>query len=528
MAEGETLIVGAGPTGLTLAIELARLGVPYRLIDRATEPARWSQALIVQARTLEQFDRYGIADAAVARGRPLHRITFHSNGKQIADFTFDRIRSRFAFLLSLGQNETERLLIDHLATLGGRVERGVALTGFIQDTDGVDAVLSGEGTPNATERFDWIVGCDGAHSTVRHTLGIDFEGDAVPIAFFLGDLELEGADVPGDELRLDVHDGDLVFIGRLTDRVRRVVVALHERQDENEPTLDDFQAAIDRCSGADMRVIGAEWKTNFTINERRVQHYRINRAFLAGDASHIHSPVAGQGMNTGIQDVANLAWKLAAVTTGANPRLLDSYDDERGEVGKALLANTSRGLAIATTESPLLAAVRDTVAPLASRLGFIEDRLAAFVSETAISYRDSAIVRESGGTSRLHAGDRALDVTLVGAGGRSRLLDRLQTPHHLILAIDVDDCSSFANRFANASFIALHTSIAIDASETAMLETPLDHDALVHTYGAGPAIYAIRPDGYIGYRGDPQALLALDDYARNVGLTRGTTISESV
>jgi len=186
----------------------------------------------------------------------------------------------------------------------------------------------------------------------------------VGLSFFLGDCEVEGPDVVHDELSIHVHQGDLVFMGRLSERVVRVIVALREQQTSEENrdlTIEDFQRAVDRI-GVRVKITAAEWMTPFRVSDRQAKHYRIGSVFLAGDASHIHSPVGGQGMNTGIQDAANLAWKLAAVAHGANERLLDSYEEERGEVGKALLRFTERGLQLATVSNPILERVRDALA----------------------------------------------------------------------------------------------------------------------------------------------------------------------
>ncbi len=235
----ECLIVGAGPTGLTLAIELRRFGLTVRLIDKAERPARWSQALVVQARTLEQFDRYGIADQAVAQGRKISKAQIWSNANQIASLDFQRIPSRFPYLLFLPQNETEELLTAHLRSLGVEDERQVELISF-ENTGDVNRIWATLRHPDGRQErtsFRWLIGCDGAHSTVRAGMRVAFEGTTSSLNFQLGDLSLAGQDLPGDELQVHLHrSGDVLAVGRLQDGIYRVVLALHRQK---QPISDE-------------------------------------------------------------------------------------------------------------------------------------------------------------------------------------------------------------------------------------------------------------------------------------------------
>jgi 2-polyprenyl-6-methoxyphenol hydroxylase-like FAD-dependent oxidoreductase len=517
MSDLQVLIVGAGPTGLALATELSRLGVSYRLIDRSPQPAQWSQALVVQARTLEQFERYGIAETAVARGRKIHKATIFSEHKPVLQFDFDAIHSRYSYVLLLPQSETERLFIEHLAEWGGQVERGVEFVSFSEQENGIEALLRHADGQTEQIRAQWMVGCDGAHSLVRQQIGVSFEGNTVDFVFFLGDLNIAGRDVPGDEVRIYLHRGNVVFIGRLSDTSCRVIVALHEQQKEHgeqsgapesELTVADFQKAVEETADPRMRLSDPTWMTRFRINQRKAKPYRIGHAFLAGDASHIHSPVGGQGMNTGIQDAANLAWKLAAVMNGAPAALLDTYEEERGAVGDALLEITSRGLAAATTANPVLETVRDYVLRWLGGFSYIQEQARGFFSETAIQYRHSSIVNDCGGGSALHAGDRAPDaIYLDGSRQERRLYERLAAPQHTLLLLHVSDRhqEALAAVWPKEQMLALH---------------PYPDEPLAQVYdGKGePVIYAIRPDGYIGFRGSLDDADALAAYARRVGV----------
>jgi 2-polyprenyl-6-methoxyphenol hydroxylase-like FAD-dependent oxidoreductase len=509
----EVLIAGAGPTGLTLAIELLRRKVPVRLIDKAAHGAEHSQALVVQARTLEQLERYRapggetLADQAIARGRKLQQISFWSDRKKIFSLPFDKIPGRYPFVLFLPQNETEALLRGEVERLGGRIERGVDLVAFENGPGGVEAKLGHNDGGEEQVRARWLVGCDGAHSAVRAGLKVPFPGETVGISFFLGDLEVEGEDEPGNELVIHLHrGGDVVFLGRLNDRICRVIVALHEEQGDKgvdkldrELTLDDFQRAIHKA-GLRLKVKSAEWMTPFHINQRKASSYRVASAFLAGDASHIHSPVAGQGMNTGIQDAANLGWKLAAVHEGADARLLESYDEERGAVGEALLRNTSRGLAAATQANPLIEAMRDAVMGLGVKLPPVQTAMLGFISETAIHYRDSSIVKDLGGAGHVRAGDRMPNPDL-GAG---RLLDGLEDGRHLVLAVDVADAEPLRRQFLRAHLRA------ISAAELTV--------ELREALGTTGQVLVVRPDGYVGFRGSLECRAEMDAYARLVGI----------
>jgi 2-polyprenyl-6-methoxyphenol hydroxylase-like FAD-dependent oxidoreductase len=459
MATTQVLIVGAGPTGLTMGIELARQGIPFRLIDKATAPAQRSQALVVQARTLEQLQRYGIAGQFVEAGRKIHRATFFDRDEPIATIPLDRIPSEFNYVLFLPQSETERLLTGQLHSLGHEAERGIKLRAFHNSPRGVNAItFTGESGPGEIIEARWMIGADGARSTVREQLDVPFTGDTVDLSFFLADLELTGPKTPGDELRVHTHHGHVVFISKLSEKLFRVIAVLDEATDR-EPVLSDFQAAIDNTAGGGMTASAPVWMARFHVNQRKADNYRVESVFLAGDACHVHSPVAGQGMNTGMQDAANLAWKIASVSRGASRQLLDTYNEERGGVGDALLGATSRGLAAATIANPIAERIRNGIMSLATKIPQVQTALTGFISETAINYRDSSIVVDAGGKGDLRAGDRMPNRTLPDG---SKLFDKLRNPGHLTIKLEENT-------------------------------------------------YVIRPDGYIGYRG-PAPLPRFDDY----------------
>ena len=499
----EVLIVGAGPTGLVTAIELARQNIPFRLIDKSERATEWSQALVVQARSLEQFERYGIADTAVAQGTRLSRAHVCSEGKTILAFELTYIPGRYPYVLFLPQSQTEEILRQHLRELGGAIERGVELVSLDDTVGGTHARLRHRDGSVEDMEARWTIGCDGAHSRVRELLHIPFEGEAVELSFFLGDLQLSGPDVLNDELRIYLHRGDVVFLARLNATTHRVIVALHAPQSsefkDKRLSLADFQLALDRA-GAHVQVTGSSWMTPFRINDRQASRYRNQSAFVAGDASHIHSPVGGQGMNTGFQDAANLVWKLAAVRHGAPPALLDSYHEERSAVGKRLLRTTSRGLHAATAANPLVEKIRDAVLSLAGHSTHLQTALAGFISETDIHYRESSIVAGPATAASLHAGDRVPNPTVtLPNGDNTRLLDALRDGRHLLLAINTE-----AERLPRA------TSLQITTNRI--------HNEVSDIFGVQPRLCVVRPDGYLGFCGAPEHQPQLADYARRSGL----------
>ena len=502
------LVVGAGPTGMTAAIELRRAGLDVRIVDKSEHLAQHSQALAVQARTLEQFQRYGITEKAVARGRKLKEAAFWSDGKKILSVKFDRIKSRYPYVLMLPQNETEAILNEQMESLGVQTERGIELVGLTQQDDRVVATLRHRNGSEEEVRPRWVIGCDGAHSRVREMLRIPFEGQGVGLSFFLGDLEIDGPDAPRDELSLHFdHGGDVVFLAPLTQKLTRAIVAVHSRQGEQlqrELALKDFQDAMN-SAGVKVRVHSSEWMTPFHVNDLQARHYRRGNVFLAGDASHIHSPVGGQGMNTGIQDAANLGWKLAAVARGGDPVLLDSYEEERGAVGKALLRFTERGLKLATTTNPLVEVLRNDLLPVLSSLTPVQKAMLGFISETGINYRSSTIVKDFGGDSSLSAGDRLPDLELKHGEGATLLQDWTEAKHlALLMDLSNEELDEVKAGLPMAKIVTVHV-------------RDLNEEGL-RVLGTEKKLLIVRPDGYVGFRGIVEPHMPWTEYAEQDGL----------
>jgi 2-polyprenyl-6-methoxyphenol hydroxylase-like FAD-dependent oxidoreductase len=543
----EVLVVGAGPTGLTMASQLAARGVGCRIIDEAPERSDKSRALVVHARTLELFQKMGISEELVSRGRRTIKATPFVNGRRAVDVEFGDIGvddTPYPFILFVSQAETERTLEKHLAGLGVEVERPVELLFFEEKAEGIEARLRHADGSEETARVRYIVGADGAHSAVRKGAGLSFEGDAYPQDFVLADVDIEW---DGEEDRMYFflsQKGLLVAFPLAGPSTHRLISTRVEEPspEAGDPTLEDFQRLANDLSAIPMRLRNPSWLSRFHLHHRGVDRYRAGRAFVAGDAAHIHSPAGGQGMNTGIQDAYNLAWKLALVVEGRAPdSILDSYHDERHPVGRVLLRTTDRMFNVAATHNPLFIAARNFLAPriLPWFMGERSRRARTFrfISELGIKYPDSPIVGDelNGGDKAFRrgpgAGHRAPDGPLrpVGEERDATLFSRLdEVPHHLLLFGGRGDFREEVSELIAeyGGGIQPHLIFAGDPGEVGA-EIPAYVDetgTLRERYGiAGTGYYLIRPDGYVAFRAPGADLGPLRAYLKRVFLTTAPT-----
>ncbi len=424
----DVLIAGAGPVGLTMAVELTRYGLSVRIVEKAAQRTDKSKALVLWSRTLELMDRAGATAPFLAAGFKATAANIADGREEIARITFDGVVSPHPYALMLPQSETERILEEHLATLGVPVEREVELTGFADGgAGGVSSMLRhADGREEAVEA-SWLIGCDGAHSTVRHQLGMEFHGDTMISDWILADLHLTGVPHPGEISVVWHADGVLAIFPISQDRYRVIADAgnAEGRTPRPDPTLDEVQAVLDRRGPGGIAASAPIWLAAFRINERKVEHYRAGRVFLAGDAAHIHSPAGGQGMNTGMQDACNLAWKLALVTKGhCADALLDSYSIERSAVGDKVLKAAGRTTTIGIMRGAIRQSVRNHIASLLFGLSAVRNAAADALTELFIGYPDSPLTvpggHSHGGPA---AGERApirSGEPLVGAGDSPR------------------------------------------------------------------------------------------------------------
>ena len=394
----DALIVGAGPVGLTMAAVLKQQGLRCRILDKAAAPSDKSKALVVWSRTLELLAGLDLADTFVQNGMKANGASMFANGQRLVHIVLAGVDSPYGFPLMIPQSETERLLTEHLARHGTTIERQVELASFEQKPDVVVCKLKHADGSEETVETPWLIGCDGAHSTVRHTLGLPFTGHGEPNDWILADMHLTGP-VPADEVSIYWHaSGALAFFPISRDRFRMIadIGKAAEHGSVPEPTLADAQAKVDERGPGGVTLSDPVWLANFRINERKVSDYRRGRVMLAGDAAHIHSPAGGQGMNTGMQDAFNLAWKLALVHRGAGQSevLLGSYTAERSAVGDQVLKNAGTLTTLATLRNPVAQFVRNHLAPIVTSFGFVQDRLKNQLTELSINYRHGPLTAE--------------------------------------------------------------------------------------------------------------------------------------
>jgi len=510
------LVVGAGPTGLVMAAELARHGVQCRVIDKARAPSDRSKAIVVQARTLELLSLMQLADEFVTAGHPVHSANIYSNGKRIVHLRFDDLDSPFPYLLVLAQSETERILGDRLRQVGVAVERGVELLSLSQDAEKATVELRHPNGSVERDRVDWVVGCDGPHSTVRRALGVPFEGHTFEQIFVLADVRMRSK-MSDDELHIYSQHGDVCAIFPLGGgRYRFIADNPPASLAGRDPTIEECQAMVNARMRDPVTLSDPEWTASFHVNSRMVKELRSRRVFLAGDAAHIHSPAGGQGMNTGIQDAVNLAWKLALVCSGrSDPSLLDSYQSERYPVERSVLRQTDVMFRLAGASSGIGAFVRQHIAPLLGSLTFVQHGAARLVSEIDIEYEHSAIVEDHYIPHGPRAGDRAPDAVaqLAPDGATVHVVDVCSHPQHtLLIIVDAADHVALADD-ASRKLVALYGDVITpvivtdarpqrdpDASTVTRANTRLPR-SLRDEYGpVRPAMYLVRPDGYVGFR----------------------------
>ncbi|MDQ0349213.1 FAD-dependent oxidoreductase [Ancylobacter vacuolatus] len=408
------LIVGAGPVGLAMALELARYQVPVRIVDAMTERATTSRAVAIWPRTLELLERAGdgLSAELVGLGNKVTAANILADGQPLARVPLGEIETPYPFVLMLPQSETERVLLAHLERRGIQPELGISLADFTQEGETVTATLRHADGSEETARYAALVACDGAHSPVRHHLSLSFDGDTLGSDWAQGDFHLSGMPFPVNEFATCLHaEGPAVLFPLAPDRTRLIVGLGPSTTDAPPPPPDmaGFQALLDRRGPGGITLHDTLWSTSFRINERQVENYRVGRVFLAGDAAHVHSPAGGQGMNTGMQDAVNLAWKLALVLRGlaTAPALLGSYDPERRAVGAEVIATSGRLTRMATLQNPVARHIRNAVMHVMLGLAPVQHALEGELTETAIHYRDSPLNGISWGAGP-RAGDRVL------------------------------------------------------------------------------------------------------------------------
>jgi 2-polyprenyl-6-methoxyphenol hydroxylase-like FAD-dependent oxidoreductase len=486
----QVLIVGAGPVGLTMAAELARYGVSVRIVDKATQRTDKSKALVLWSRTLELLDRAGCTDAFVAAGQKATGANIIAGSKPIGHVSFDTVASPYRFALMLPQSETERLLEEHLNRLGVTVERQVEVFSFAASASGVTSVLRKADGQQETLSTEWLIGCDGAHSTVRHGLGLSFEGDTLQSDWILADIHVSGFPFAETELAVYWHEeGVLVFFPISPGRFRVIAdIGRSVGHAPANPVLEQVQGAVDRRGPGGIVVSDPIWLSGFRINERKVADYRAGRVFVAGDAAHVHSPAGGQGMNTGMQDAFNLSWKLALVCRGVcAERLLDSYSVERSAVGDEVLKAAGRLTAVAVLRNHAAQTIRNLIGRVLLGLAPFRNAMVDNMSEVTIGYKHSPLNGPAAqGVAGPAPGERMAPVagqTPAGSG---------DAPHFALFAKAGDATNGLLAKFGDL----------LDPA----IRPPLDDDG----------IWLVRPDGYVACVARSENIGVVSDYLAGI------------
>ncbi|WP_371018041.1 FAD-dependent oxidoreductase [Pseudalkalibacillus sp. JSM 102089] len=496
--KSDVLIVGAGPTGLVLALHLAKYGVSLRIIEKNAGPGEASRALIVHARTLEFYDQMGFAEEVIHQGIEVKTIQFREGKKVKANIYFRDLGkglSPFPFALSYPQDDHEQLLINKLADEGVEVEWETELVSFMDEGDHVQAVIKKDNKEERSE-FSYICGCDGAHSTVRRELAFDFPGGTYEELFFVADVKANTGQIAESSLNVYL-DSDTFYLFmpvRSTGMERIIGIVPRNLTDQSSVAFKDFQSLIEQRTGLTIQHVN--WFQTYKVHHRVSSHFRKGRAFIAGDAGHIHSPAGGQGMNTGIGDAVNLAWKLAAVLLRKTDEgILDTFEEERINFARTLIDTTDRAFTSIIgdhmTSKLLRKIVIPNVAPFTLR-SFSIARKAAFrrLSQINIHYRNSQL--SVGTAGKVHGGDRLPWIRTESCINYDALKS-MDWQLHVY-----GQANEAVKGFARVSGYALYEF----SFEKAMTKKGLQENAL----------YLIRPDGYVALADSEQNVERLKQY----------------
>jgi 2-polyprenyl-6-methoxyphenol hydroxylase-like FAD-dependent oxidoreductase len=541
MNSTEVLIVGAGPVGLAAANVLAQHGAKARIIDRLPVPTHQSRAAAIHARSLELLERLGLVEKFIAAGTWIHGARLYDDkARLLGAIHLEQIDSPYPGLLGLGQTMTERLLAEALDEHGITVERRVELVRFAQDGDGVTATLARADGTEETARCRYLIGCDGGKSTVRHQLGLKLEGETLDAHWITADCHVDW-EFSGEEAIAFMLPAGFMFAMAIEDGRWRFISAIDRPLPEGqEARLEDVQSICDQLLPVPVRLHSPHWVGQFGINTRLTPTMQVGRVFLCGDAAHVHSPVGGQGMNTGIQDAFNLCWKLALAIAGpgGNDALIKSFNDERHSNAKRMLGEVGPGTRIVNLRHPVATAIRSAIAHFALQFDAVRSRLQQSVAELDVHYRHSPIVEEhlgpiprGGAVPGVLAscadfgkgprpGERAPDIHELrpfdGSEGKRLFQMWVRDPRSQILVF-LADAEPARIETLRAGLADLRKRFG------KWVETTLIHpgsglrDAWCdgdgsghHRYGARhESLYLIRPDGYVGFRSQPADTAAL-------------------
>jgi 2-polyprenyl-6-methoxyphenol hydroxylase-like FAD-dependent oxidoreductase len=506
----DVAIVGAGPTGLSLAVQLMRYGIDFAIFDSKESVTELSKALVVHARTLEIYDQVGLAQKAVQGGETVWKVAWMHGGKISAHLDFSNFGgqlSPFPFFLAFEQSKNEHLLYEYLQHNGKEVRWQTELESLTQDADGVRASLKAANGETQIIEAKYLVSCDGASSPTRHLLGLSFEGSTYPRLFYVADVEMEFQADEATVYPAFGHDAFVLMFPMQGEKHWRLIGNLPEYDDraDREVTYDEVENKVKQLVQRPLDITNVRWFSTYKVHTRRAEKFSSGRCFLAGDAAHIHTPAGGQGMNTGIQDAYNLAWKLAFVLKGyAGASILETYNEERLANAKRLLQTTDQFFEIAAGNQWYLQFFRDNIFPsLASfvtQFSAAKELLFPMVSQIGLNYRDSSLSQHRDNLNfEVKAGDRMPYFLVDGAN----VYDKLRAPkfHFLVFSNGERDYKSLKLELEKEYGDAIDFNVI-----------PL-YPRVVEIFGTNrPFEVLLRPDNYIGFISTDLSLDGLKAY----------------
>jgi 2-polyprenyl-6-methoxyphenol hydroxylase-like FAD-dependent oxidoreductase len=529
----DVLIVGAGPVGLTLAVECRRHGVSFRIIDKAPDHSTHSKALAIWSGTLEHLAAAGLVEDFLKASRPIRKMVIQDMGHLIAEIPItEGLESLYASPVIIPQSDTEQLLLAHLQKQGVQVERNIECADLMQDADGVKCDLRRPDGTTETIAAGWLAACDGARSIARHKLAVDFTGVTEDSGFILADAKLLNGPAE-DSIILSSGPHGAVLIFPVKPGVWRFFGLREHSDDRSEPTLEEVQRHLDKAGLSHLRLSDPEWLSYFAVNERVASRNRVGRIFLLGDASHIHSPAGGQGMNTGMQDAFNLGWKLKLLASGQGNQetIAESYFAERHPVAEKVVHETSRLLHFGIMTNPVVRGAKKVILPVLSQLEPFKKRAAFELSGLGISYSPGPLIEKDSQAFSHHAamapGSLARHAPVTKEGLSASLWRELLHPCHGLLLFSGPSPSEKSAALISATidefqspfvrcFVIWHGGVAPSPWQ--------HHSPLLDPHGEAharyslrePGWYLVRPDQYIAARGLDSELSLLKDYLQKI------------
>jgi 2-polyprenyl-6-methoxyphenol hydroxylase-like FAD-dependent oxidoreductase len=511
------LIVGAGPTGLTAAMELSRLGVNIMIIDKASGPSTTSKALAVQSRTLELLELRGLSEEMLSKGNQAVATTIYNEKKELGKVDLTMIESRYNFCLLIPQSETEGILRRKVERQEVQIQWNTEMTGFVpnEEGSGVKAtIINADGVQNEIVT-DCLISAEGAHSIARKLLNLHFEGKTMGQNYALGDLHVDG-ELSEKELSIFIGKKGFLAAFPMGNKRFRLMVTDPDNHTKNDPapSLDELQKLYDQVVHFPAKLYDLQWSSRYGINSRMMRTLKSGNIFFGGDSAHIHSPAGGQGMNTGIQDMINLAWKLAYVIKGyGKPELLDTYEEERIPIIANLLDTTERATDMFNSINPFVYAMMSLFMPPLLKLNRIQRKGTAMISEVANDYKESKLSLGAGNIGELSAGMRLPNTGLlihVSRGendeiGRISTLYSLLDPSQFTLLLTEYDKVKFDLEYLK------HPRITVYYITAATNEK----DGFEKLFGQGSGFVLIRPDAYVAIAGNAAQFMLVNQWISN-------------